>query len=97
MSDSFLQFMITYILVRYNHVIVIFLLFLFIYFFFFTSFSGHKPAQTEWARTGLIGPLRDAISTQSLKPVKVGHTTGAYVPLSFRKVVWVLLRPTKTR
>ena len=31
MSDSFLQFMITYILVRYNHVMVIFLLFLFIY------------------------------------------------------------------
>ena len=77
--------MITYILVRYNHVIVIFLLFFFIYFFFFTSFSGHKPAQTEWARTGLIGPLRGAISTQSLKPVKVGHTTGAYVPSLFGK------------
>ena len=25
--------------------------------------------------------------------VKVGHTTGVYVPYSFRKVVWVLLRP----
>ena len=47
--------MITYILVRYNHVMVIFLFFIFVY--FFTSFSGRKPAQREWARTGLIGPL----------------------------------------
>ena len=30
------------------------------------------------------------------QPVKVGHTTGVYVPYSFRKVVWVLLRPTRT-
>ena len=29
--------------------------------------------------------------------VKVGHTTGVYVPYSFRKVVWVLLRPTRTK
>ena len=28
--------------------------------------------------------------------VKVGHTTGVYVPYSFRTVVWVLLRPTRT-
>ena len=30
------------------------------------------------------------------QPVKVGHTTGVYVPYSFRTVVWVLLRPTRT-
>ena len=30
------------------------------------------------------------------QPVKVGHTTGVYDPHSFRIVVWVLLRPTKT-
>ena len=30
------------------------------------------------------------------QPVKVSHTIGAYVPSSFRAVVWVLLRPTKT-
>ena len=30
------------------------------------------------------------------QPVKVGHTTGVYVPYSFRTVVWVLLRPTWT-
>ena len=55
--------MITYILVRYNHVMVIFLLF-FIFIYFFTSFSGRRPAQREWARTGLIGPMRGAIPTQ---------------------------------
>ena len=30
------------------------------------------------------------------QPVKVGHTTGVYVPYSFRTVVWVLLSPTRT-
>ena len=39
MRDSFLQFMITYILVRYNHVMVIFLLFLFIYLFIYLFFN----------------------------------------------------------
>ena len=29
------------------------------------------------------------------QPVKVGHTTGVYVPYSFRTVVRVLLRPTR--
>ena len=28
------------------------------------------------------------------QPVKVGHTTGIYVPYSFRTVVWILLYPT---
>ena len=31
------------------------------------------------------------------QPVEVGHTTGVYIPYSFRTVVWVLLRPTRTR
>ena len=30
------------------------------------------------------------------QPMKVGHTTGVYVPYSFRTVVWVFLRPTWT-
>ena len=30
------------------------------------------------------------------QPVKVGHTTGVYNPYSFRTIVWVLLRPTRT-
>ena len=30
------------------------------------------------------------------QPVKVGQTTGLYVPYSFRTVVWVLLLPTRT-
>ena len=35
--------------------------------------------------------------TQShAQPVKVGHTTGVYVPYSFRIVMWVVLRPTRT-
>ena len=29
-------------------------------------------------------------------PGEVGHTTGVYVPYSFRTLVWVLLRPTRT-
>ena len=33
-----------------------------------TSFSGHRPAQREWARTGLIGPMQGAIPTQSNNP-----------------------------
>ena len=30
------------------------------------------------------------------QPVKVDHTTGVYDPYSFRIVMWVLLRPTRT-
>ena len=30
-------------------------------------------------------------------PGEVGHTTRVYIPYSFRIVVWVLLRPTRTR
>ena len=30
------------------------------------------------------------------QPVKVGHTTAVYDPYSFRIVMWVLLRPTRT-
>ena len=39
---------------------------LFIY--LFTSFSGHRPAQRECARTGLIGPMQGTIPTQSHNP-----------------------------
>ena len=35
------------------------------YCFFFTSFSGHRPAQREYAQTGLIGPMQGASPTQS--------------------------------
>ena len=30
-------------------------------------------------------------------PGEVGYTTGVYVPYSFRTVVWVILRSTRTR
>ena len=39
-------------------------------------------------------PIRGAIPTQSHN--RVDHTTGVYVPYSFRTAVWVLLRPTRT-
>ena len=45
-----------------------FLFTFFIYVIFFTSFSGHRPAQREWARTRLIGPMQGAIPTQSHNP-----------------------------
>ena len=35
-------------------------------FLFFTSFSGHSPAQREWARKGLIGPMRGSCEVPSL-------------------------------
>ena len=66
---------------------------LFIY--LFTSFSGHRPAQRECGRAG----LRSHASCHPYptpQPVKVGHTTGVYNPYSFRIVMWVLLRPTRT-
>ena len=39
---------------------------LFIY--LFTSFSGHRPAQRECARTRLIGPMQGTIPAQSHNP-----------------------------
>ena len=54
------------------------------------AFSGHRPAQRAWARTGLIGTMQSAIP----QTVKVGHTIDVYVPYSFRTVVWVLFRLT---
>ena len=59
------------------------------------SFSGHKPAQRKCARTPLRSHARCHPYPIS-QPVKVGHTTGVYDPHSFRIVMWVLLRPTRT-
>ena len=63
--------------------------------YLFTGFSGHRPAQRECARTGLRSHAR-CHPYPTPQPVKVGHTTGAYDPYSFRIVMWVLLRPTRT-
>ena len=61
----------------------------------FSSFSGHRPAKRECTRTGLRSHARcHPCSIQ--QPVKVGHTTGVYDPYSFRRVMWVLLRPLRT-
>ena len=66
-----------------------------IYYLFFTSFSGHRPAQRECARTRLWSHAR-CHPFSIPQPVKVGHTTGVCDPYSFRIVTWVLLRPTRT-
>ena len=43
------------------------LLFIYLVIYSFTSFSGHRHAQRECARTGLIGPMQGAIPAQSHK------------------------------
>ena len=63
--------------------------------YLFTSFSGHRPAQREYARTGLRSYARFH-PYPIPQPVKVGHTTGVYDAYSFRIVMWGLLRPTRT-
>ena len=63
--------------------------------YLFTSFSGHNPAQRECARTGLRSYAR-CHPYPIPQPVKVSHTTGVYDPFSFRIVMWVLLRLTRT-
>ena len=40
--------------------------------------------------------LRSVLTDNPPSPGKVGHKTGVYVLYSFRTVVWVLLRPTRT-
>ena len=88
--------MITYILVRYNHVIVIFLLFLFIYFVFFYQLFWTQACPDGMGTNGTHRSPARRHPYPIPQTVKVGHTTGVYVPYSFRKVVWALLRPTKT-
>ena len=44
----------------------------------------------------VIPILRSILTDNPPSPGKVDHTTGVYVPYSFRTVVWVLLRPTRT-
>ena len=72
-----------------------YLFILFIYLFLFTSFSGHRPALRECARTGLRSHVR-CHPYPIPQPVKVAHTTRVYNPYSFRIVMWVLLCPTRT-
>ena len=63
--------------------------------YLFTGFFGHRPAQRECARTGLRSHAR-CHPYPIPQRVKVGHTTEVYDPYSFRIVMWVLLRPTRT-
>ena len=45
----------------------------------------------------VIPILRSPLTDNPPSPGKVDLTTGVYVPYSFSTVVWVLLRPTRTR
>ena len=63
---------------------------LFIYQLFWT-----QACPEECARTGLRSHAR-CHPYPIPQPANVGHTTGVYDPYSFRIVVWVLLRPTRT-
>ena len=63
-------------------------------FILFTSFCGHRPAQREWARTGLKSHAR-CHPYPIPQPVKVDHSTGVYDPYPFTshenkwmKVLW---------
>ena len=55
---------------------------------------------TKASLAGAIGPFFMSLlyppNPWCERRVKVGHTTGAYVPYSFRTVGWVLLLPTRT-
>ena len=64
------------------------LFYLFIYQLFWT-----QACPEGCARTGLRSHAR-CHPYPIPQPVKVGHTTGVYVPYSFPTVMWVLLRPT---
>ena len=44
------------------------LLFIYLFIYLLISFSGHRPAQRECARTGLIGPMQGTIPAQSHNP-----------------------------
>ena len=58
--------------------------------YLFTSFSGHRPAQRECARTGLMIRSHAKCHPYPIpQPVKAGHSTGVYDPYSFRIVMWV--------
>ena len=78
--------------------VVLVVIYLFIYLFIYLliyQVYGHRPAQREFARTG----LRSHAGCHPYpipQPVKVGHTTGVYDPYSFQIVTWLLFRPTRT-
>ena len=73
--------------------------YLFIYFFYYLFFYKLFWTQACPEGIGTNGTQRSHARCHPYpipQPVKVGHTTGVYVPYSFRTVVWVLLRPTRT-
>ena len=95
-AQSALEAILTKENVHQTAYIITITMFIYLFIYLFTSFSGHRPAQRECARTGLRSHAR-CHPYPIPQPVKVGHTTGVYDPYSFRKVMWVLLRPTRTK
>ena len=57
----------------------------------------HLITSTIWCITHNRAGLQFmcVLTNDPASPGKVDHTTGVYVPHSFRTVVWVLLRPTE--
>ena len=54
---------------------------------FSNSFSGHRPAPRECARTGIRSHAR-CHPYPIPRPVKVGHIAGFYDPFSFQIAMW---------
>ena len=68
-------------------------LFIYIYIFIYLITSTIWCGAHNRARLQFKCVLKD----NPLSPGEVGHTTAVYDPYSFRTVVWVLLRPIRTR
>ena len=56
---------------------------------------SHHDTRRRIKRLSLYFNKRSLLTDNPPIPERVGHTTGVYVPYSFRTVVWVLLRPTR--
>ena len=80
---------ISYFSVALNAEFHVFLIYLFIYLITSTVWCGTHN------RAGL--QLKTVLTDNPRNPGEVGYTTGVYVPYSSRTVVWVLLRPKRTR
>ena len=56
-----------------------------------------KPLRLLNEGQEVIHILRSLLTDNTPVPGKTGHTTGVFVPYSFRTMVWVFLHPTRTR
>ena len=56
---------------------------------------SHHDTRRRIKRLSLYFNKRSLLTDNPPIPERVSHTTGVYVPYSFRTVVWVLLSPTR--